>query len=53
MADPSVPYSVVYHLETLLLFATLVALGPLVRLVRAGAIARGAQKDFGLAEMPA
>lgn len=53
MADPSVPYSVVYHIETLLLFATLVALGPLVRLVRTGAIAREREKEFGLAEMPA
>ena len=53
MADPSVPYSVVYHLETLLLFATLVALGPLVRLVRTGAIAREKEKEFGLAELPA
>jgi BCD family chlorophyll transporter-like MFS transporter len=49
MADPSVPYSVVYHIETVLLFATLVALGPLVRLVRSGAI----KKEFGLAELPA
>jgi MFS transporter, BCD family, chlorophyll transporter len=31
MADPSVPYSVVYHLEILVLFAALAALGPLVR----------------------
>jgi MFS transporter, BCD family, chlorophyll transporter len=31
MADPSVPYSVVYHLEILVLFIALVALGPLVR----------------------
>lgn len=53
LADPSVPYSVVYHLETLLLFATLVALGPLVRLVRVGAIARENSKEFGLAELPA
>lgn len=53
MADPSVPYSVVYHVETLLLFATLVALGPLVRLVRSGAIARERGKEFGLAELPA
>ncbi len=51
--DPSVPYSMVYHLETLLLFATLVALGPLVRLVRAGAIQRPANKEFGLADLPA
>ena len=53
MADASVPYSVVFHIETLLLFATLLALGPLVRLVRAGAIARETGKDFGLAELPA
>ena len=30
-ADPAAPYSVVYHLEILALFATLIALGPLVR----------------------
>ena len=52
LADPSVPYSVVYHIETFLLFVTLVALGPLVRLVRSGAIARKQEKEFGLAEMP-
>lgn len=53
MADPSVPYSLVYHIETLLLFAALVALGPLVRLVRSGAIAREPGKEMGLAELPA
>jgi BCD family chlorophyll transporter-like MFS transporter len=52
LADPSVPYSVVYHIETFLLFVTLVALGPLVRLVRSGAIAREKEREFGLAEMP-
>jgi BCD family chlorophyll transporter-like MFS transporter len=51
--DPSVPYSVVYHLETLLLFGTLVALGPLVRLVRSGAIRRAPDGEFGLADLPA
>ncbi len=51
--DPSVPYSVVYHLETLLLFGTLVALGPLVRLVRSGAIRRDPNGEFGLADLPA
>jgi BCD family chlorophyll transporter-like MFS transporter len=30
LADPFVGFSVVYHVETALLFATLVALGPLV-----------------------
>jgi BCD family chlorophyll transporter-like MFS transporter len=31
LANPATGYSVVYHLEILLLFITLVALGPLVR----------------------
>ncbi len=53
LADPSVPYSTVYHIETLLLFVTLVALGPLVRLVKTGAIKREDQAGFGLAEFPA
>jgi BCD family chlorophyll transporter-like MFS transporter len=30
-ADPALGYSVVYHVEMLLLFVTLVAIGPLVR----------------------
>ena len=51
--DPSVPYSAVYHIETLLLFGTLVALGPLVRLVRSGAIRRDPDGEFGLADLPA
>ena len=50
--DPSTPYTVVYHIETLLLFATLVALGPLVRLVRSGAIRRAPDAEFGLADLP-
>ncbi len=52
MADPSVPYSVVYHIETFLLFIALIALGPLVRLVRSGGITRKNEKEFGLAELP-
>jgi BCD family chlorophyll transporter-like MFS transporter len=51
LSVPSVPYSVVYHIEILVLFATLVALGPLVSMVRAGAIRR--QQEFGLADLPA
>ncbi|TXM91088.1 PucC family protein, partial [Methylobacterium sp. WL116] len=31
MSDPSIGYLVVYHIEIALLFATLVAIGPLVR----------------------
>lgn len=34
MTGPEVGYSVVYHIEIALLFATLVAIGPLVRTVR-------------------
>ena len=50
LANPSMGYIVVYHLEILLLFATLIAIGPLVR--------RGPEQDvaqrsqFGLAEFP-
>ncbi len=53
MSIPSVPYSVVYHLEILVLFATLVALGPLVR--RRGVQAREelVARPFGLADIPA
>jgi BCD family chlorophyll transporter-like MFS transporter len=48
LADPSVGYSVVYHVEIGLLFLTLIALGPLVRV-------RGLTNDakpFGLADFP-
>ncbi len=53
MSVPSVPYSVVYHLEIFVLFATLVALGPLVR--RRGVQAREelVARPFGLADIPA
>jgi len=50
LTGPSVGYGVVYHIEILLLFATLVAIGPLVR--------SGEARDttpasgFGLAEFP-
>jgi BCD family chlorophyll transporter-like MFS transporter len=50
LMEPSVAYSVVYHVEIALLFITLVAIGPLVRLS-----AKGAPKPsnkFGLAELP-
>jgi BCD family chlorophyll transporter-like MFS transporter len=53
LSVPSVPYSVVYHLEILVLFTTLVALGPLVR--RQGVRAREEMvaRPFGLADIPA
>jgi BCD family chlorophyll transporter-like MFS transporter len=34
LSGPSIGYSVVYHIEIALLFATLVAIGPLVRTAR-------------------
>jgi BCD family chlorophyll transporter-like MFS transporter len=48
---PSVPYSVVYHLEIAALFATLIALGPLVAPARA--TPRPGGEGFGLADIPA
>lgn len=56
LTQASVGYSFVYHIEILLLFATLIALGPLVRGAPAGV--RPADTDaagngrFGLAELP-
>ncbi|MBK8211239.1 MAG: BCD family MFS transporter [Rhodospirillales bacterium] len=49
LVGPAVGYSVVYHIETALLFATLVAIGPLVRPVR---ICRTQTPRLGLAELP-
>ncbi len=48
---PATAYSVVYHLELLLLFATLCAIGPLVRSRRSTAAGQP-DKTFGLAEFP-
>jgi BCD family chlorophyll transporter-like MFS transporter len=50
LADPSTGYSVVYHIEIALLFATLVAIGPLVRSARTGFSQHSSK--FGLAEFP-
>jgi BCD family chlorophyll transporter-like MFS transporter len=50
LVDPSVGYSFVYHLEIILLFATLIAIGPLVR---ASSVSRlRPPSRFGLAEFP-
>jgi BCD family chlorophyll transporter-like MFS transporter len=49
LAQPVTGYSVVYHLEMLLLFVTLVAIGPLVG--RRNATPPRPRK-FGLADMP-
>jgi BCD family chlorophyll transporter-like MFS transporter len=50
LAQPSTGYGVVYHIEILLLFATMVAVGPLVRPMGEGST-RPSSK-FGLAEFP-
>jgi BCD family chlorophyll transporter-like MFS transporter len=50
LTGPSTGYGVVYHVELALLFATLVAIGPLVRSARM-APARPSSR-FGLAEFP-
>ncbi|MEO1328398.1 MAG: MFS transporter [Pseudomonadota bacterium] len=54
IAGPAFGYSVVYHLEILLLFATLAAIGPLGRYRTPGAepAARAPRQPFGLAEFP-
>lgn len=50
MQGPAAGYSVVYHVEILLLFATLVAIGPLIR--PAVQTERASAPDFGLAQFP-
>ncbi|MEO7336471.1 MAG: BCD family MFS transporter [Caldimonas sp.] len=51
LAGPSVGYSFVYHLEIGLLFATLIAIGPLVRSARHEPHSPSSGR-FGLAEFP-
>jgi len=51
LSEASTPYLVVWHIEIGLLFATLVALGPLVR--RSTHSQDGAARPFGLQEFPA
>lgn len=50
--DPALGYSVVYHLEILLLFATLIVIGPLARYRPASTANENARQPFGLAEFP-
>ena len=50
LVSPATGYGVVYHIEIFLLFATLVAVGPLVR--RADALPTRPSSSFGLAEFP-
>lgn len=48
-ASPNAAYGVVYHIEIAFLFATLIAIGPLVRYVREHG---EGHREFGLAEFP-
>ncbi len=56
LVNPATGYSFVYHLEIVLLFATLIAIGPLVRRSDSTASRRAARSappaPFGLAELP-
>ncbi|MEL6317138.1 MAG: PucC family protein, partial [Pseudomonadota bacterium] len=53
LSEPAVAYSVVYHLEILLLFFTLIVIGPLARFAgRRDRRADGRRERFGLAEFP-
>lgn len=51
LTAPATGYNTVYAIEIVLLFATLAAIGPLVRLVRIDPTPRAPQQ-FGLAEFP-
>ena len=50
--NPATGYSVVYHIEIVLLFVTLVALGPLVRARDAFNPRTGRAGKIGLADFP-
>ena len=49
LANPATGYSIVYHIEIALLFATLAVIGPLVRLRHPAAQPK---LKFGIAEFP-
>jgi BCD family chlorophyll transporter-like MFS transporter len=51
LVSPATGYLFVYHVEIALLFAALVAMGPLVRRSRTPPVASGPQA-LGLAELP-
>ena len=50
LTGPAAGYTVVYHTEIGLLFATLIAIGPLVRFAPSNTVA--APGGFGLARLP-
>jgi BCD family chlorophyll transporter-like MFS transporter len=51
LTDPTLGYSFVYHIEIGLLFLTLIALGPLVRVIPLSATTTSGDR-FGIAEFP-
>ncbi len=53
LAAPATGYSVVYHIEIAMLFATLIAIGPLVRITPANRLIAPSTQDsqFGFAEV--
>ncbi|ADL02375.1 Protein PucC [Brevundimonas subvibrioides] len=53
MSSPATSYAVVYHLEIGLLFAALVAIGPLARYAPASSTPASETSRFGLADLPA
>ena len=54
MSSPATSYAVVYHLEIGLLFAALIAIGPLARYASQDSSTPSRQSDrFGLADLPA
>jgi BCD family chlorophyll transporter-like MFS transporter len=52
LAHPATGYSFVYHIEFYLLFATLIAIGPLVRRDRASTATAAQTTPFGLSHLP-
>ena len=52
LAQPVTGYSAVYYLEICLLFATLIAIGPLVRRTSTTAAPAAPIERFGLADLP-
>lgn len=52
LANPATGYSVVYHLEILLLFLTLVAIGPLVGRSASISTSPSSQHRLGMADLP-
>jgi MFS transporter, BCD family, chlorophyll transporter len=52
LSDPSTAYSIVYHIEIALIFATLVALGPLVRVIPLNTTKTPGSATIGIAEFP-